>query len=154
MAQGHVKGKSGRGYAQYKMPYEDVPQKWVAESATWYINDTLIKCKTWYLNGSIFFFNLNLSQIWFKFRKWWKNQVILVKIWPKIGQIELIYRLMGHSFMQNVFMYGSTFKFPVAHPYLNQLEYPPHLALTSKENKNVETRILTSHNAHMNFRQI
>ena len=39
--------------------------------------------------------------------KFWKNQVILLKIWPKIGPIGI---WMGHFFLKNWYLYGSTFK--------------------------------------------
>ena len=52
------------------------------------------------------------SQSWAKigsnFRKLWKNWVILHKIWPKVEQIGV---WMGHFFMKNWYLYGSTFKF-------------------------------------------
>ena len=31
----------GEGGTQYKRPYGDVPQTWVAKSASWYMNDLL-----------------------------------------------------------------------------------------------------------------
>ena len=49
-----------RGGSQYKRPYGDVPPTWVAKSASWYMNDPFIKCKIWYVNGSVF---KNFSQI-------------------------------------------------------------------------------------------
>ena len=56
----------------------------VAKSSSWYSNDPPILCKVCYINGSIFIFfskicDSNLENL--------KNQVILVKIWPKIWQI-------------------------------------------------------------------
>ena len=51
-------------------------------------------------------------QIWAKIgsnlRKFWKNWVILFKIWPNIGPIGI---WMGHFFLKNWYLYGSTFKF-------------------------------------------
>ena len=69
----------------------------------------IIKCKIWYMNGSIF---SKFGQIWAKIgsnlRKFWKKLVILFKIWPKIGPIGI---LMGYFFLKNWYLYGSTFKF-------------------------------------------
>ena len=48
------------------------------------------------------------SQIRANLRKFWKNQVILLKIWPKIEQIGI---WLGHFFLKNWYLYGSTFKF-------------------------------------------
>ena len=41
-------------------------------------------------------------------RKFWKNRVILLKIWQKIGPIGI---WMGHFFLKNWYLYGPTFKF-------------------------------------------
>ena len=53
-----------------------------------------------------------VPQIWAKIgtnlRKFWKNWVILLKIWPKIGPIGI---WMGHFFLKNWYLYGPTFKF-------------------------------------------
>ena len=52
------------------------------------------------------------GQIWAKIgsnlRKFWRNMVILFKIWPKIGPISI---WMGYFFLKNWYLYGSTFKF-------------------------------------------
>ena len=40
--------------------------------------------------------------------KFMKNRVILLKIWNKIGSIGI---WMGHFFLKNWYLYGSTFKF-------------------------------------------
>ena len=42
------------------------------------------------------------------FKKILKNWVILLKIWPQIEQIGIC---MGHFFLKNLYLYGSTFKF-------------------------------------------
>ena len=51
-------------------------------------------------------------QIWAKIgsnlRKFGKNRVILIKIWPKIRPIGI---WMGRFFLKNWYLYGSTFKF-------------------------------------------
>ena len=47
----------------------------------------LIKYKIWYMNGQFFKICPNMSQNWLKLRKFWKNQVILLQIWSKIGPI-------------------------------------------------------------------
>ena len=73
------------GCTQYKKSSRDVPPTWVAKSASWNINDPLVQNFVQYMNGSIFQRNF---QIWAKIgsnlRKFVKNQVLLVKIWPKI----------------------------------------------------------------------
>ena len=52
------------------------------------------------------------AQIWAKIgsnlRKFWKNRMILLKNWPKIRPIGI---WMGHFFLKNWYLYGSTFKF-------------------------------------------
>ena len=52
------------------------------------------------------------AQIWAKIgsnsRKCWKNRVVLLKIWSQIGPIGI---WMGHFFLKNWYLYGSTFKF-------------------------------------------
>ena len=65
----------------------------------------LIKCKIWCINRSIF---SKFSQNWFNLRKFRKKRVILLKISPKIEQIGM---WMGHFFLKNWYLYGSTFKF-------------------------------------------
>ena len=69
----------------------------------------LIKCKIWYMNGLIF---QNLAKFWAKIgsnlRKFWKKLAILFKIWPKIEPIGI---WMGYSFLENWYLYGSSFKF-------------------------------------------
>ena len=57
----------------------------------------LIRCKIWYMNGSIF---PNLSQNWLKFKK------ILEKIGNFVHGI-----WMSYFFLKNWYLYGSTFKF-------------------------------------------
>ena len=79
----------------------------------------LIKWKIWYINGSIF---PNLSQYWLKFKKIFKRLGELAQIWPKIGPIGI---RLGHFFLKNWYMYGSTFKFPAARPFQNQTWVPP-----------------------------
>ena len=68
-----------------------------------------IKCKICYMNGLIFQhfpkFEPKLAQI---LRKFWKNWVILLKIWQKIGPIGI---RMGQLFWKNWYLYWSTFKF-------------------------------------------
>ena len=56
-----------------------------------------------------------VPQIWAKImkigsnlRKFWKNRVILLKIWQKMGPIGI---WMGRFFLKNWYLYGSTFKF-------------------------------------------
>ena len=53
-----------------------------------------------------------VPQIWAKIgsnlRKFWKNRVILLKIWPKIGPIGI---RMSRFFLKNWYLYGSAFKF-------------------------------------------
>ena len=77
----------------------------------------LIKCKIWYMNGSIF---SKFSQIWAQtgsnLRKCWKNQVILLKIWPKIEQIGI---WMGHFFLKIVICMELLSNSTAAHPYQN-----------------------------------
>ena len=78
-----------------------MPPPWVAKSASWYMNDPLIKCKIWYMNRLIF---QNFPKIGSNLRKFWKNQVICSKFGP-IGI------WMGHFFLKNWYLYGSTTKF-------------------------------------------
>ena len=53
-----------------------------------------------------------VPHIWAKIgsnlRKFWKNRVILLKIWPKIGPIGI---RMSRFFLKNWYLYGSAFKF-------------------------------------------
>ena len=53
------------------------------------------------MNGSFF-------QNFPKFEPNWKNRVMLLTIWPKIGPIGL---WMSNFFLKNWYLYGSTFKF-------------------------------------------
>ena len=65
----------------------------------------LIKCKIWYMNGSIF---QNLSQNWLKFKK------ILEKIGNFVQNFAYEWQFgiwMGYFFLENWYLYGSTFKF-------------------------------------------
>ena len=72
----------------------------------------LIRCKIWYMNGSIF---PNLSQNWLKFKK------ILEKICNFVHGI-----WMSYFFLKNWYLYGSTFKFcGGTYPYQNQTWVPP-----------------------------
>ena len=48
------------------------------------------------------------SKIGSNVRKFWKNRVILLKIWRKIGPIGI---WMGLFFLKNWYLYASTFKF-------------------------------------------
>ena len=66
-----------------------------------------IKCLA-LMNGSIFQMFLNLSQIGSNLRKFWENWVVLLKNWHKIGPTGI---WMGHFFLKNWYLYGSTFKF-------------------------------------------
>ena len=66
------------------------------------------------------------SQTWAKIgsnlSKFWKNRVILLIILPKIKQIGI---WMGHFFLKNWYLYGSTFKFHSGtSPTKTKLEYP------------------------------
>ena len=105
------------GGTQYKRPNMDVLPTLVAKSASWYINDPLCYAK----------FGIWMGQFFKIFpQKFQKNQVISVKIRLKIG---LIGMWIGHFFLENWYMYGSTFKFPAACPYQNQplITPPPQL---------------------------
>ena len=69
-----------------------------------------------------------VPQIWAKIgsslRNFWKNRVILIKIWPKIGPIGI---RMGRFFLKNWYLYGSTFKFRGGTSLPKQnLSTPPH----------------------------
>ena len=65
------------------------------------------------------------SQIWAKIdsnlRKFWKNQTILLKIWPKIGLIGI---WMGNFSLKIVICMGQLSNFTVALPYQNQTWEP------------------------------
>ena len=82
-----------------------------------------IKCRIWYMNGSIFQnltkFELKLAQI---LRKFWKNQVILLKIWSKIGLIG-IYIWVHFSWRIGICM-GLHSNFAATPPYQNQIWVP------------------------------
>ena len=68
---------------------------WVAKSASWYMNDPLQNAK------------FDIWMGWFSW-KLWKNRVIWLKIWCKIGSIDI---WTGQFFLKNWYLYGSTFKF-------------------------------------------
>ena len=77
----YAMGLARGGGTRYKIPYGDVPPKWVAKSASLYLNDPL-KTQNLVFEWVDFFKILpNLSQ------KFCKNREIFLKIWPKIGQI-------------------------------------------------------------------
>ena len=97
-------GQGGGRGTQYKRPYENVPPIWVAKSASWYMNDPLWNAEFGVWMGQFFKIFSNLSQNWPKFKKIWKNQTI----WPKIWLSGI---WMGHFFLKNWYLYGSTFKF-------------------------------------------
>ena len=85
----------------------------------------LTKCKIWYMNGSIFQnfpkFEPKLVE---NYRKWklWKNGVILLKIWHKIGPIGI---WMGHFFFEKLVFPWVYFQIPQRHiPTKTKLEYP------------------------------
>ena len=73
------------GGTQYKRPYRDVPPTWVAKSASGYMNDPLHYAKFGIWMGRFLKMFPNLSQNWLKFKKILENQVILLKIWHKVG---------------------------------------------------------------------
>ena len=63
------------------------------------------------------------SKVAANLRQFWKDWVILLKIWPKIGLTGI---WMGHFFLKNWYLYGSTFKFCCGiYPYQNQTWVPP-----------------------------
>ena len=69
----------------------------------------LIKCRIWYMNGSIFQnFPKFEPKIGSNLRNFWKNLAILLKTWPKIWPTGI---WMGHFFLKNWYLYQSTFKF-------------------------------------------
>ena len=57
------------GYSVQKRPYGDVPPTWVAESASWYMNDPLENAKFGIWMGRCFKISPNWSQNWLKFKK-------------------------------------------------------------------------------------
>ena len=66
-----------------------------------------------------------VPQIWAKIgsnlRKLWKNQVILLKIWPKIG-----WYMNGSLFLEKLVFVWVYFQIPWRHiPTKTKLEYPP-----------------------------
>ena len=110
---------SQRG-TQYKRTYGDVPPPWVANSASWY-EWPLIKCQIWYMKWVDF---SKFSQIWAKIvqlGKFWKNQVIMLKIWSKIDI------WMGHFFWNTGICVGLLSNSAAAHLYQNQTWLPPRV---------------------------
>ena len=101
-------GMTGRcpGGTQYKSAYRDVPQTWVAKSASWFINDPLLQFGIWM--GRFFKMFSNL-------RKFEKN-------WSKIVPKSVIGRNGSLFLGKLVPVCGSTFKFPAACPYRNQTQ--------------------------------
>ena len=76
----------------------------------------LVKCRIWYMNGSIFKIGSNL-------RKFRKKLVILFKIWPKIAAD---WYINGLLFLEKlVFVMGLLSNSVAAHPYQNQAWVPP-----------------------------
>ena len=73
--------------------------------------------------GQFFKIFSNLAQ---NLRKFWKDWVFLLNIWPKIGPTGI---WMGHFFWENWYQYGSTFKFcggtSLPKPNLNTPPPPP-----------------------------
>ena len=63
----------GGGGTQYRRPYGDVPQTWVAKSAFWYMNDPLFDAKFDIWMGYFVKIFPNFSQNWLKFKKIWKK---------------------------------------------------------------------------------
>jgi hypothetical protein len=126
----------GGGGTQYKWPYGDVPQTWVAFSALWYINDPLFFYSgismtpfSWsnlvyrwvvFSKFSQFFWKIGqFCLLGAKFaRKFQKNPNIFGKFWG-FGIS------MGQIFKENWYIHGSTSDFPAAHPYQNQSWVPP-----------------------------
>ena len=70
----------------------------------------------------------NVPLIWAKIgsnlRTFWKNRVILIKIWPKNGPIALVYEWVTFSWKIGIYM-GLLSNSVVAHPYQNQTRVPP-----------------------------
>ena len=69
---------------------------------------------------------LNLVYKWVNFgsnfRKFWKNRVILLKIWPKIEQIGMC---MGYLFLEKLVFVWAYFQIPGRHLYKKpNFEYP------------------------------
>ena len=59
-------------------------------------------------------------------RKFLKNQVILLKIWPKIGPIGI---WMGHFFLKNGICMGLLSNSAAARHYQNQTWVPPRVKI-------------------------
>ena len=72
----------------------------------------LIKCKIWYVNGSIFQ----------KFPKFGKIGWFCSKFGQKFGPIGI---WMGHFFLKTWYLYGLLSNSVAAHPYRNQTWVPP-----------------------------
>ena len=89
------------GGTQYKRSYGDVLPTWVAKSASWYMNDPIQNAKfgIW----MDWFFKIFWNLIGSNLRKFWKNPVILLKIWPKIEQIG-IYKWVTFSWKIGICM--------------------------------------------------
>ena len=107
-------------------------QGWAAnmgsKSVSWYMNDPFIKCKIWYMNGSIFqnFLKKNIFEKSGDFRKFWKNPVILPKIWPKNWYINGSILVCVGVYFQILWQHI---------PTKTKLEYPPPDAVQSKIQK-------------------
>ena len=131
-----------QGGTQYKRPYGMCRQHG-SQNQPLGIRMTLVKCKIWYMNGSLF-------QNFPKFEpKFWKNRLILLKIWPKIGPIGIC---NGHFFLKNWYLYGSTFKFRQRHILTKtKLEYPPCSAATAENQKMMNNSDIALHLKHIDL---
>ena len=102
----------------------------------------LIKCKIWYMNGSIF---QNLpkfeAKIGSNLRKFWKKLVILFIFWLKIEPIGI---WMGYFFLKKWYLYGSTFKIPWRHilPKPNLSTPPRVIERPGRREKGVFRRVV------------
>ena len=108
---------SPQGGTQYKRLYGDVPLTWVAKSASWYMNDHLIKCKIQYTYEWI-----DLSkfpQIWAKtLENFGKIGWFCSNFGPKFCRLE-------NEWVTFSWKIGLPSNSAVVHPYHNQTWVPP-----------------------------
>ena len=105
-------------YSEPKTP-QGLPQPWVAKSACWFPWWPFLfyaKFGIWCHMGRVFkIFKISAKIVRLKVKKIWnKNLVILIKILAEICASGV---WIGYFFFTNRYMYGSTFKLPVALPY-------------------------------------
>ena len=101
----------GWGVLNTKEPCKNVPPNGYKINLLVY-EWPLIKYEIWYMNGSTF------QKFVSNLRNFWKNWMILLKIWLKIRSHGI---WKGHFFLKNLYVYGFTYIICD----VSKLEYPP-----------------------------